>query len=290
AARNICPAFEFAQGLEGDDEAIHRQVEKGKKRFVGFELPGRTLGVIGLGAIGVKVANAAVKLGMKVLGYDPKITVERAWQLSSEVEQATGVDDLLTRADMVSFHVPLTETTRHLINRERLRLMKPEAVILNFARAEIVDDEAVVDALEADRLRAYVCDFPSNALKRTPKAIALPHIGASTKEAEDNCAIMVVDEVRDYLENGNVHHSVNFPEVRMPRIHEYRIAVVNDNIPKMLGRITDIIGDAGVNIIDMHNDSRGSLAYTLADIDKPLPPEAVEKLQSIQGVRKVRTL
>ncbi len=290
AARNICQAFAFAQSLEGDDEAIHRQVEEGKKRFVGFELPGRTLGVIGLGAIGVKVANAAVRLGMKVLGYDPKITVERAWQLSSEVEQATGVDDLLTRSDVVSLHVPLTEETRHLINRERLRLMRPGAVILNFARAEIVDDRAVAEALEAGKLHAYVCDFPSNALKGVPRAIALPHIGASTKEAEDNCAIMVVDEIRDYLENGNVHHSVNFPEVRVPRASEHRIAVVNDNVPKMLGRITDTIGDAGINIIDMHNDSKGDLAYTLADIDRPLTREVVERLKGTPGVRKVRTL
>ncbi|HHH45722.1 MAG TPA: 3-phosphoglycerate dehydrogenase, partial [Thiotrichales bacterium] len=197
-ARNICQAWEFARGLEGTDAEISKAVEAGKKQFVGIELPGRTLGVIGLGAIGVKVCNAAVALGMKVLGYDPEITVQRAWQLSSQVQQAASVDDLLSHSEFVSFHVPLVEGTRHMVNADRIAAMPEGAVILNFARQGIVDDEAVVRALDAGHLRAYICDFPTNLLKDHPRVVTLPHLGASTKEAEENCAVMVVDEIRDY--------------------------------------------------------------------------------------------
>ncbi|MFI0460149.1 MAG: 3-phosphoglycerate dehydrogenase, partial [Candidatus Thiodiazotropha endolucinida] len=202
AARNLGPAWRFTTGLSGDDGVISKQVESGKKNFVGFELPGRTMGVIGLGAIGVKVANACRALGMNVIGYDPTITVQSAWKLASEVEQALSVDDLLSKSDFVTFHVPLTDATANMISAERLRLMKPGSVLLNFARNGIVDDEATVAALDSGQLYAYVCDFPSNLLKDHPRVITLPHLGASTKEAEDNCAIMVAEEVRDYLENG----------------------------------------------------------------------------------------
>src|SRR5215469_7001271 len=209
AARNIGPAWLFARGLGGDDAAIEAAVEAGKKRFVGFELPGRTLGVVGLGAVGVEVANSALALGMKVLGYDPQLTVQRAWQLSSSAEQALSLEDLFARADAITVHVPLTDATRALVNGARLALMRDGGTILNFARAAIVDQAAVLAALDAGRLHAYVCDFPRRSLKDHPRVITLPHLGASTSEAEENCAVMVAEQVRDFLENGNIKNSVN---------------------------------------------------------------------------------
>ncbi len=290
AARNIIPAWQFVQQLEGDDAALSKQVEAGKKQFRGFELPGRTLGVIGLGAIGVRVANLAGRLGMKVLGYDPKITVSSAWKLSSEVEQAASVDDLVSRADVVSVHVPLVETTRHLINAERLGRMRDKVVILNFSRQGIVDDEAVCAALEQGKVYAYVCDFPSNRLKSRRGVVTLPHLGASTREAEDNCAIMIVEQVRDFLENGNITNAVNFPDVHMPRLDGYRIAIANSNVPNMVGQISTAMARAGLNIVDLINKSRGELAYTMADVESPVPPEVVEQIRKIDGVLSVRVI
>jgi D-3-phosphoglycerate dehydrogenase len=290
AARNLGQAWRFATELSGEDAVITKQVESGKKNFVGFELPGRTMGVIGLGAIGVKVANACRALGMKVVGYDPTITVQSAWKLASEVEQALSVDDLLSKADFVTFHVPLTETTANTINAERLKLMKPGSVLLNFARNGIIDDEAVVAALDSGHLYAYVCDFPSNLLKDHPRVITLPHLGASTKEAEDNCAIMVADEVRDYLENGNITNAVNFPEINLPRNGGYRIAVVNSNVPNMVGQISSDLGAEGMNIVDMLNKSRDDVAVTLLDVDKEPPQNLLDTLASIEGVLSVRCL
>jgi D-3-phosphoglycerate dehydrogenase len=290
AARNICQAWDYSRNLDGDDEAVRKQVEAGKKQFVGFELPGRTLGVIGLGAIGVRVANAALGLGMQVVGYDPDITVARAWQLSSAVQQATSVDDLLSRSDFVTFHVPLVDATRCMVNAERLSRMRDGVVILNFARNGIVDDEAVCEAIRAGKVGAYICDFPSNLLNNRERVIALPHIGASTREAEDNCAVMVADQVREYLETGNVKNSVNFPETVMPRNGGYRIAVANANVPNMLGQVSTLLAEAGLNIADMLNRSRGELAYTLADVEGPIPDEVVTRIRAIDGVLAVRTL
>jgi len=290
AARNIPQAWAFARGLSGSDEQIHKAVESGKKNFVGFELPGRTMGVIGLGAIGVKVANAARALGMKAVGHDPTITVQRAWQLASDVEQALSVDDLLSRSDFVSFHVPLTDATRHMINEPRIALMKKGAVLLNFSRDGIIDDKAVVAALDAGQLYAYVCDFPSNLLKDHPRCITLPHLGASTLEAEENCAVMVAEQVRDWLENGNVTNAVNFPDIALPRNGGYRVAVVNSNVPNMVGQISTDLGAAGININDMLNRSRGDIAVTLLDLDKEPPREVVAQLASIAGVLSVRCL
>ncbi len=290
AARNIGPAWRFAVDLEGSDAEISKAVEAGKKQFVGFELPGRTLGVVGLGAIGVRVANAARALGMKVVGYDPTITVKAAWQLDAGVEQALSVDDLVARSDFITFHVPLNDATANMINAERLRLMKPGAVLLNFARNGIIDDEAAVRALDEGRLYAYVCDFPSNLLKDHPRVITLPHLGASTREAEENCAVMVVDEVRDWLENGNVRNSVNFPEIELPRGEGYRIAVVNSNVPNMLGQVSTLLADAGLNILDMLNKSRGDIAVTLIDVDQPPAADTAEAIASIEGVLSVRCL
>lgn len=291
AARNIGQAWQFAASLSGDDATINKAVEAGKKAFVGFELPGRTLGVIGLGAIGVKVANAARALGMKVIGYDPTITVRAAWALDSDVQQALSVDDLAARSDFITFHVPLTDATRNMINADRLRLMKKRSVLLNFARNGIIDDEAAVAALNSGHLYAYVCDFPSNLLKDHPRVITLPHLGASTAEAEENCALMVADQVRDWLENGNVSNSVNFPEISLPRTEDgYRIAVVNSNVPNMLGQISTDLAAAGLNIIDMLNKSRGGIAVTLIDVDSPPSEDSVQRITGISGVLSVRCL
>jgi D-3-phosphoglycerate dehydrogenase len=290
SARNIGSAWLFARGLDGDDPAIHQAVEAGKKQFVGFELPGRTLGVVGLGAIGVKVANAARALGMRVIGYDPTITVQRAWQLASDVQPALSVDDLLSRSDFVSLHVPLTEQTKHMIHADRLRIMRKGAVLLNFSRDGIIDDDAVVTALDQGHLYAYCCDFPSNLLKTHPRVITLPHLGASTREAEDNCAIMVADQLRDYLEDGNVTNSVNFPDINLPRNGGYRMAIVNSNVPNMVGQISTDLAEAGLNILDMLNRSRGDVAVTLIDVDQRCPEETVTRLRAIDGVLSVRCL
>ena len=290
AARNICQAWDYARKLEGDDASLSKQVEAGKKDFVGFELPGRTLGVIGLGAIGVLVANTAVKLGMKVVGFDPQITVQSAWRLSSEVEQARSLEELLAQSNMVTFHVPLVDATRHMISRERLSFMKRGVTLLNFAREGIVDEQAVVEGLATGKVHAYVCDFPSNTLKNQPRVIALPHLGASTNEAEDNCAVMVADQVREYLENGNITNSVNFPEVDMPRTEGHRVAIANANVPNMVGQISTAMADAKLNIIDMLNKSRGDLAYTLIDVNQAVPEVVLDKIRRIDGVLAVRVL
>ncbi|MBK1693271.1 3-phosphoglycerate dehydrogenase [Chromatium weissei] len=290
AARNIAQAWQFSRSLTGDDAAISQAVESGKKQFGGFELPGRTLGVIGLGAIGVKVANAARALGMKVIGYDPTITVRRAWQLESDVQAALSIDDLLARSNFVTFHVPLTDATRHMINAERIQTLPKGAVLLNFSREGILDDAAVVAALDQGHLYAYCCDFPSNLLKDHPRVVTLPHLGASTREAEDNCAIMVAEQIRDYLENGNVTNSVNFPEICLPFNGDHRLAIVNSNVPNMVGQISTDLAAAGLNIIDMLNRSRGDVAVTLIDVDQRCSDEVLARLQSITGVLSVRRL
>ena len=289
AARNICPAWSFSRSLSGDDHAIDDAVEKGKKKFVGFELPGRTLGVVGLGAVGVEVANSALALGMKVLGYDPQITVQRAWQLSSSVEQALSLDDLFARADAITVHVPLNDQTRKLVSEARLKLMKKSGIIPNFARAAIVDDAAIVAALDAGRLHSYVCDFPNNALKDHPKVVTLPHLGASTGEAEENCAVMVADQVRDFLENGNIRNSVNYPESVMPRaLNTTRIVIANSNVPNMVGQISTCLAAARINIADLLNKSRGEYAYTLIDTDGAVGEEILRQIRGIDGVLSAR--
>lgn len=288
-ARNICQAWAFAKGLSGDDPALDEAVEKGKKKFVGFELPGRTLGVVGLGAVGVEVANAAVALGMKVLGYDSSITVQRAWQLSSNVEQALSLDDLFARANAITVHVPLNAETRGLVNTARLKLMKQGGVVLNFARAAIVDEAAAIAALDANHLHAYVCDFPSNALTNHPKVITLPHLGASTGEAEENCAVMVTETLREFLENGNIRHSVNFPEAVLPRAaNATRLAIANSNVPNMVGQISTCLATAGLNIAELLNKSRGEYAYTLVDADGAIGDDLLQKIRAIEGVIAAR--
>ena len=290
ASRNICQAWGYVRSLEGDDHAIEEAVEKGKKKFVGHELPGRTLGVVGLGAIGVEVANAALGLRMKVLGYDPQITVQRAWQLSSGVEQALSLDDLFARCDMVTVHVPLNDATRTLVNEARIRLMRKGSAVLNFARAGIVDEAAVLRELDRGQLGSYICDFPTRASKDHPRVVALPHLGASTGEAEENCAIMVAETLRDFLENGNVRNSVNFPEAVLPRVGGNRVAIANENVPNMVGQISTCLAEAGLNIADLLNKSRGDLAYTLIDTEAPIEPEVLAKLRSIPGILSARTV
>lgn len=291
AARNLCESWDYVRTLDGSEDELHRAVESGKKRFVGFELPGRMLGVIGLGAIGVEVANSALSLGMQVIGFDPKMTVQRAWQLNSGVRQAMSLDDLFSRAQVVSVHVPLAEGTRALVNADRLALMKPGGVLLNFSRGAIVDDAAVLASLDEGRLARYVTDFPSMVNKGHPKVIALPHLGASTREAEENCAIMVAENLRDFLENGNIRHSVNFPEAILPRIERNtRIAIANANVPNMVGQISTSLAEAGLNISDLLNKSRGDVAYTLVDVDGKVPGEVVEKLAAIDGVLSLRVI
>jgi D-3-phosphoglycerate dehydrogenase len=291
AARNIGRAWQFARAQSGDDAAIDAAVEKGKKDFVGFELPGRTLGVIGLGAIGVEVANTALALGMKVLGYDPQITVQRAWELSSSVQQALSLEDLFARSDLISVHVPLNDATRGLVNAQRIGLMRKGGAVLNFARGPIVDTTDVLAALDSGHLHAYVCDFPTNALKDHPKVTTLPHLGASTSEAEENCALMAAEQLRDFLENGNIRNSVNFPEAVMPRAPgTTRLLIANSNVPNMVGQISTQLATAGVNIADLLNKSRGEYAYTLIDADGSIDATTFAAVRGIHGVLSARLI
>jgi len=290
AARNLVPAVQFVGGLRGDDEAVAKRIEDEKKRFAGVELPGHTLGVIGLGKIGSLVADAAIRLGMHVLGYDPDITVDAAWSLPSTVKKAHSIDEVLKGSHFVTLHVPLTAKTRGLIGAKDLAHLRPGAILLNFSREGIVREDAVLEALASHRLKAYVTDFPSAALAAQPGVIALPHLGASTREAEDNSAVMVVDQVRDYLEHGNIRNAVNFPDVVMQRESPYRVAIANANVPNMLGQISTAMARAGLNIHNMMNKSKGEMAYTLVDVDSRVPPEVIETIRRIDGVLAIRYL
>jgi D-3-phosphoglycerate dehydrogenase / 2-oxoglutarate reductase len=290
AARKLVPALRFVDELDTASAHLDKTVEDGKKAFAGFEIAGQTLGVIGLGKIGCLVADAAIKLGMNVLGYDPEITVDAAWSLPSQVRRAASVNDVLKNSHFVTVHVPLLEATRHLVNDANIGLMKPGAVLLNFSREGVVSDAAVLEALNSQHLGQYVCDFPSAATLGHPGIVALPHLGASTREAEENCAVMVVDQLREFLEHGNVSNAVNFPNVAMPRESSFRIAIANANVPNMLGQISTAMANAGLNIHNMVNKSRGDVAYTLVDVDSAVEPQVVAALQGIAGVLSVRYL
>jgi len=289
-ARNLYQGAEYVASLQETGDALNNAVEAGKKQFVGFELPGKSLGVIGLGAVGVEVANAAFALGMKVIGFDPAITVKNAWQLSSGVEQAETLDQIFQRSDFVSIHVPLIDATRKIVNAERLALLNDGGVLVNFARGGIVDDEAAIAALDSGKLHAYVTDFPIPELIAHPKAIALPHLGASTGEAEENCAIMVAENVKDYLENGNIRFSVNFPEARLPRLDAWRITLANANVPNMVGQVSTCIANAGLNIEDLLNKSVGEFAYSIIDVNGEPSKELLGAIRSIDGVLTLRNL
>ncbi|MFO1293925.1 MAG: phosphoglycerate dehydrogenase [Rubrivivax sp.] len=290
AARHIAPALRFVAQLDPGAADLDAQVEGGKKAYAGFELAGRTLGVIGLGKIGCLVADAAIKLGMQVLGYDPDITVDAAWSLPAQVRRAASVDEVLRRADFVTLHVPLLDGTRHLVNERNIGLMRAGAVLLNFSREGVVSDAAALEALGAGRLAGYVCDFPSPATIGQPKVVALPHLGASTAEAEENCAVMVVDQLREYLEHGQIANAVNFPNVHMERESRFRVAIANSNVPNMLGQISTTMAQAGLNIHTMLNKSRGAMAYTLVDVDSAVQAPVLQALAAIEGVLAVRYL
>jgi D-3-phosphoglycerate dehydrogenase len=290
AARNLVPAVRFVDGLAGDDAALHKLVEDGKKHFVGTELPRHCLGIIGLGKIGSLVADAAIKLGMNVVGFDPHITVDAAWSLPSQVKKAHSIEEVLKASEFVTLHAPLLDVTRHMINGERLKLMKHGAILLNFARDALVDEAALLEALDAKRLRYYMCDFPTQLLQGHPGVVALPHLGASTREAEDNCAMMVVDQVRDFLEQGNIVNAVNFPDVVMPREAPFRVGIANANVPNMVGQISTAMAKAGLNIHTMLNKSKAQMAYTLVDTDSAVPPSLLADLAAIDGVLSVRYL
>ncbi len=290
SCRNICHAWHFANQLQGNDAELHKQVEANKKQFAGFELPGRTLAVIGLGAIGVQVANAAIALGMHVIGYDPEISIKRAWQLSANVQQADSLDEALAKAQFVTVHVPYVDATHHLIGQKQIAKMPDGAILLNFAREAIIDQDALHSALNTKKITCYVCDFPTSALQNNPQVISLPHLGASTEEAEINCAIMAAETLRDFLENGHIHNAVNFPAVSMPRNGGYRLAISNSNVPNMVGQISTILGGSNINIIDMINKSRDEVAYTLVDIATAPPQAAIEAISKINGILKVRVI
>jgi D-3-phosphoglycerate dehydrogenase len=290
SARNLPGALRFVSALDAKDPEIEARVEDGKKAYAGFELAGHTLGIVGLGKIGCLVADAAIKLGMNVLGHDPEITVDAAWSLPSQVRRAASVAEVLKASHFVTLHVPLVEATRHLVNADNIGTMRPGAVLLNFSREGVVDNAAVVASIERKHLGGYVCDFPHPSLLGHERVLALPHLGASTREAEDNCAVMVADQLRDFLEHGNVAHAVNFPEVVMARESHWRIAIANANVPNMLGQISTAMAQAGLNIHNMVNKSRGEMAYTLVDVDSAVQPAVLAKLSAIDGVLSVRYL
>ena len=290
AARNLAPALDFVRHLDIQDKELEKKVEAGKKAYAGVELPGHTLGVVGLGKIGSLVADAAIRLGMNVVGYDPEITVDAAWSLPSQVRKANSLDELLKASDFVTLHVPLVEKTKNLVNAKNLRLLKPGAVLMNFSREGVIEDAAVLQALTEKKLRCYVTDFPSAELVGRAGVVALPHLGASTAEAEDNCAVMVADQVREYMAHGTMENAVNFPNAQMPRESPYRLAIANANVPNMLANISNAMGSRGINIHNMLNKSKGEMAYTLVDVDSPVPETAVKELCAIEGVLAVHYL
>ena len=289
SARNLVAAVSYVNSLDAGDD-YEKRLEDGKKQFAGFELPGRTLGVIGLGAIGGLVADTAIKLGMKVVGYDPEITVDNAWRLPSAVKRAASIDEVIKGSDFVTLHLPLTDKTRHLIDARRLANAPGRLVLVNFSRDGIVDEAAVLKALAEKHLRKYITDFPSAALKNHPNVLALPHLGASTEEAEENCAFMVVDQLRAFLEEGTIANAVNFPSVEMARESAHRIAIANANVPNMVGQISTTMAQAGLNIHNMVNKSKGEMAYTLLDLDSAAAHEVIERIAHIPGVLSIRTV
>ncbi len=290
ASRDIVGGIDWCLSNQSD-ENIAKTAEKQKKNFAGTEISGKKLGVIGLGAIGVLVANAATHMGMEVYGYDPYISVNAAWNLSRSVRHISNVEEIYRECDFITIHVPLMDATKKMISAEAIAMMKPAAVVLNFARDLLVDEEAMVDALAAGRVKKYVSDFPNTTTVGAKGFIVTPHLGASTSESEDNCAIMAVREIRDYLENGNIVHSVNFPDCSMGGcMTAGRIGVMHRNTKGMIGQITTTLGDADVNVSDMTNKGKGDYAYTLLDVESAVPEEAVAKLRAISGVLRVRVI
>ena len=288
ASRNICQGWDYVNKLPLEN--LKTTVEDGKKQYSGSELPGKTLGIVGLGAIGVEIANAASMLGMDVIGYDPSISKKNAWKISSEVEEALSLEELFSRSDFVSFHVPLVDATKNLLDAKRISLLPEGCVIINMSRDGIVDEDELIKSLDSGKVKYYVTDFPIDEKKNHDRVIALPHLGASTSEAEENCAIMIAKQVKDYLEHGNIVNSVNFPDSKMPRAGEERLAITHRNVPNMVRQITKEIAEEGANIIDMLNKSKGDFAYTLIDIEKEIPKTVIENIKQVEGILKVRAL
>ncbi len=291
-SRDIYGGMNYVQQLDHIDDAAEmgKLLEKEKKRFAGSEIMGKTLGVVGLGAIGSIIANLALDLGMDVIGYDPAISVEAAWQLSSRVERMESLEALLAKSDFVTLHVPAIPATKHLINSETLAVMKPTAKILNFAREEIVSTEDMVKALDNGVIAGYIGDFPAPEFLGRNDVLVMPHIGASTAEAEENCAVMAANQLMDYIENGNIHNSVNFPPTKMVRNGSCRLTFANKNVPKVLGNVLSILADFDLNVVDMVNKSRNEVAYNIIDIEAELSSQIVEKIQAVEGVIRVRVI
>jgi D-3-phosphoglycerate dehydrogenase len=290
SSRRIVPGIAWAQTLKGKGKEVGALVEKGKNDFVGPEIKGKKLGVIGLGAIGVMVANDAVALGMEVAGYDPYISVEAAWGLARTVRRATSLDMLVAQSDYITLHVPLMDQTKGMLNRDKFALMKKGVRIVNLARGGLVKNADLLEAMKAGTVACYVTDFPDDDLLAVPNVIPIPHLGASTPEAEDNCAVMAVEQVREYLENGNVKNAVNFPACALPAMGRNRIVVANANVPNMVGQITTVLAADKINIADMVNKSAGDLAYNIIDIDGDVAEAQVEKLRKIEGVITARLI
>ena len=290
SSRRVISGIEWAKTLKGNGDEVGKMVEKGKGAFVGPEIKGKTVGIVGLGAIGVMVANAANHLGMKVFGYDPYLSVKSAWNLTHNAVHINDINEIFEKCDYISLHVPLTANTKNLINAESIAKMKNGVRILNFARAALVDDEALKAALESGKVASYVTDFPTDEVLGVDGVIAIPHLGASTPESEDNCAVMAAKELIDYIENGNIVNSVNLPEITMPRSGEHRICVIHKNIPNMLTAITKIVADDNVNIENLLNKSRGDYAYTMLDIGTADTDMVANEIAEIEGVIKVRVI
>lgn len=292
SSRDIVGGMNYVQSLTDMDDAgeMGKLLEKEKKRFAGGELSGRTLGVVGLGAIGSMVAEMALSMGMNVMGFDPALSVEAAWRLPSQVEKMDNLQSLLSRSDFITLHVPAIAPTKHMINAEALQSVKKGAVLINFARESIVDAQAVVGSLDSDQLRMYVCDFPEPCLLSRADVIAMPHIGASTEEAEENCAVMAADQVKDFLANGNIKNSVNFPIINLPRAEGVRITFANDNVAGVLGHVLSVFTENDVNVLDMMNKSRGDVAYNILDVEKKPSADVIAAIEGVEHVINVRVI
>lgn len=288
ASRNVINAVEWVRTIHGKDDKFMENVEQNKKKFVGNEIKGKTLGVIGLGAIGVMVANSANSLGMNVIGYDPYISVEAAWEMSKKVHRALTLDELLTKSDYITIHIPLMDKTRNFISQPEFSKMKKGVILLNLARNGLIDEEALKDAMEDGTVRKFVTDFPNEELAGDPRVIPIPHLGASTPESEENCARMAAEQLSDYLETGSIVHSINMPECIVPRSDNYRVTAIHKNLSNMIGQMTKVFGEEGVNISDMINKSKGDMAYSVFNLDEPITNHTLEALRSIEGVIRVR--
>lgn len=290
SSRDIIGGIDYVNSIQNEGDLIPELVEKNKSRFKGSELTGKRLGVIGLGAIGLQVANAGLSMGMEVQGYDPFISVNAAWELSSNVHRAGSLERLIRESDFISVHVPFSEKTKGFLNDDRIQMFKKGAVLLNFSRNELVDEDSMKDALNSEKVAKYVTDFPNPKLVDAKNVISIPHLGASTAEAEDNCAIMVSNQLKEFLLNGNIVNSVNFPTSQLDRSTPYRVTIVNSNVPNIIGQITSVIAGAGINIAEMMNKSRNDVAYNIIDLDQDLDKKTVDQLLAVDGVIRVRQL